>query len=119
MRGQHGGVRLDWIAIGIFLHVLVHGIHVSGADGGRRHAFGVGERFAGLRVRWQTHNGRFLAELFHFGGKRGFIGGVGERGDVRGAVSGFEFAAMNGDIDDLIEHLQNYERELAASHANN
>ena len=27
-------------------------------------------------------------------------------------------AAMNGDIDDLIEQLQNYERELAAASAN-
>ena len=27
--------------------------------------------------------------------------------------------AMNGDIDDLIEHLQNYERELAATNASN
>jgi peptide chain release factor 1 len=27
--------------------------------------------------------------------------------------------AMNGDIDDLIEHLQNYERELAVTNANN
>jgi peptide chain release factor 1 len=28
-------------------------------------------------------------------------------------------AAMNGTIEDIIEHLQSYERELAASHANN
>ena len=27
--------------------------------------------------------------------------------------------AMNGEIDDLIEHLQNYERELSAANANN
>lgn len=28
-------------------------------------------------------------------------------------------SALNGDIDDLIEHLQNYERELAAANTNN
>jgi peptide chain release factor 1 len=28
-------------------------------------------------------------------------------------------AAMNGDIDDIVEHLQSYERELAAQSASN